>query len=282
MGSANLSRLKVITHVKEVDMVLASRTELTLHLIFNPNCAVTQSMDRAALVEAGRYRQPQDVGSCGCGIAQGDREGGRYFASTSDHRQLAFFPEQVACLASILRTIIAGLSRFYHRNHVAVDFGDQRQRLLRRASFGRHVRNTYPAGVIFCDRCRRSIRNVDPVMLANLLPNLGKRNVSTKIGDGPLQPFGISPARNARLALKGPAQFAAFLCPVGLLFHRHVTERASPVQFFYLANNPTPCFQLDCSLICSLPAPVLHDLKPHLAEFFNRSALGVVCSSHVP
>ncbi|MCM8580044.1 hypothetical protein, partial [Accumulibacter sp.] len=139
VGSANLSRLKVITHVKEVDRVLASRTERTLPLIFNPNGAVTPSMDRAALVEAGRYRQPQDVGSCGCGIAQGNREGGRYFASTADHRQLAFFPEQVAGLASIPRTLIACLSRFYHRNQAAVDFGDPRQRLLRRASFGRPV-----------------------------------------------------------------------------------------------------------------------------------------------
>ncbi|WP_273703105.1 hypothetical protein, partial [Candidatus Accumulibacter vicinus] len=69
-------------------------------------------------------------------------EGGRYFASTSDHRQLSFFP----------------------------------------------------AGGIFCDRCRRFMRNIDPVILANLLPNLGKRNVSTKIGDGPLQPCGVSPA----------------------------------------------------------------------------------------
>ena len=186
VGRANLGCSEVIADMEKVDLVLALCAKLSLHLIFNPDRAIAQSMDMTAFVEVGSQGQSQQVSACRACITQRDRKERRHFIRSSDHRQFSFFPENVARFASILRTVVAGLSRLNHRNHAAVDLGDQGQRFLRRASFRRHGRLGHPVGVTFRDRRRRPVRQVDAVMFANLFPNLSKRYVRTKISDGPL------------------------------------------------------------------------------------------------
>ncbi|MEI6737566.1 MAG: hypothetical protein WCL29_03705 [Pseudomonadota bacterium] len=111
--------------MEKVDVIAALGTEWPSHLILNPWGAFAQSMDRAALVEAGNDRPSQQVDACGYGIALRHRENGLHFALAPNPRQLCFFPEHFACFASILRTTLVRSARLNDRDHTAVDFSDQ-------------------------------------------------------------------------------------------------------------------------------------------------------------
>jgi hypothetical protein len=55
----------------------------------------------------------------------------------------------------------------------------------------------------------------------------------------------------------------------------------SSEAFFYLANNATLRFQFKRGFVGCLLSPALHDLKPHLTQFFNGTTLGFIGSPHV-
>jgi hypothetical protein len=59
--------------------------------------------------------------------------------------------------------------------------------------------------VTFGDGRRRAIRDVDAVVLENLLSHLGKGEVSAEIGDGSLQSCRVAPASDFRPVMKWPA-----------------------------------------------------------------------------
>lgn len=113
-------------------------------------------------------------------------ENSRFQVGRDNHRQLRFFPEELTCFASILRTAFIRIAGLNDRNHAAIDLRYQCQLTSGGANTGGHVLFVQTTGVTFGDGGRRAVRDVNAVMLENLLANLGKGEVSAEIGDGPL------------------------------------------------------------------------------------------------
>ena len=68
LAAQTLVAARSVAHGGKVDVRLAWRTQLPLHLIFNPDGAVSQSMDIAVFVGTSGHGQSQQVHTCRCDI----------------------------------------------------------------------------------------------------------------------------------------------------------------------------------------------------------------------
>ena len=138
-------------------------------------------------------------------------------------------------------TPIARLGLALHGgHHAAVDFGDEGFvgcKLLWQALGGAMTALVYLFGVRQCGAANRALGDDNPVVLDELVHDLGEGQISAKVGDDALQARRAHPGTYPRALREGAQPFAARA--VLRLDHADETNGGVPVEFFL----PSRCTQ---------------------------------------